>query len=129
MSRSVKSPLTVWRLRGLHVQEAVRATQHTQKALTKMNVQLANVLSDIGGVSGPAIIEAILGGDRDPYTLAALCDRRVQAGREEVARSLKGNWIDDVLFDLQQAVEAHRFATSAACTLGLYASVQYIDCP
>ena len=112
---------TVWRLRGLHVQEAVRAIQHMQKALTKMNVQLANVLSDIGGVSGQAIIEAILGGERDPYTLAALCDRRVQAGREEVARSLEGNWRDDVLFELQQAVEAHRFAKQQiqACDLKL----------
>jgi transposase len=109
---------TVW---GLHVQEAVRAIQHTQKALTKMNVQLANVLSDIGGVSGQAIIGAILGGERDPYTLAALCDRRVQAGREEVARSLEGNWRDDVLFELQQAVEAHRFAKQQiqACDLKL----------
>jgi transposase len=86
-----------------------------------MNVQLANVLSDIGGVSGQAIIEAILGGERDPYTLAALCDRRVQAGREEVARSLEGNWRDDVLFELQQAVEAHRFAKQQiqACDLKL----------
>src|SRR3954462_5328053 len=45
---------TIWRLRGRHVQEAGEAVQHMQKALTKMNVQLANVLSDVSGVSGQA---------------------------------------------------------------------------
>ena len=61
------------------------------KALTKMNVQLANVISDISGVSGQAIIAAILEGERDPYKLAALKHERVRASKEEVARSLEGN--------------------------------------
>jgi DNA-binding transcriptional regulator YbjK len=73
-----------------------------QKALTKMNIQLANVISDISGVSGQAILTAILQGERDPYKLAILADCRVKASREEVARSLEGNWRDDVLFELQQ---------------------------
>ena len=49
---------TVWGLRNRHVQEAGRAIQHMQKALTTMNVQLANTLSDVSGVSGQAIIRA-----------------------------------------------------------------------
>ena len=53
---------TIWRVRSRHVQEAGRAVQHMQKALTKMNIQLANALSDISGVSGQAIIGAILKG-------------------------------------------------------------------
>jgi len=101
---------TIWRVRARHVEEAGRAVQHMQKALTKMNVQLANVISDIGGVSGQAIIRAILKGQRDPYQLADLRDRRVQASREEVAHSLEGNWREDVLFELQQAVDSHDFA-------------------
>jgi transposase len=100
----------MWRLRDRHVKEASEAVQHMQKALTKMNVQLANVLSDISGVSGQAIIAAILKGERDPYKLADLKHERVQASREEVARSLEGNWREDVLFELQQAVEAYEFA-------------------
>jgi transposase len=48
-------------------------------------------LSDISGLSGHAIFGAILAGERDPYKLADLCDCRVQASREEVARSLEGN--------------------------------------
>ncbi len=101
---------TIWRLRDRHVKEASEAIQHMQKALTKMNVQLANVISDISGVSGQAIIAAILKGARDPYQLADLKDKRVQASREEVARSLEGNWREDVLFELQQAVDAYEFA-------------------
>jgi hypothetical protein len=81
-----------------------------QKALTKMNIQLANVISDISGVSGQAIIAAVLEGERDPYKLADLADYRVKASREEVARSLEGNWRADVLFELQQAVDGYHFA-------------------
>jgi transposase len=101
---------TIWRLRDRHVKDAGRAVQHMQKALTKMNVQLANVISDISGLSGQAIISAILQGERDPYELAALVDYLVKASREEVARSLEGNWRNDVLFELQQAVDSYHFA-------------------
>jgi transposase len=101
---------TIWRVRDRHVKEAGRAVQHMQKALTKMNVQLANVISDISGVSGQAITTAILQGERDPYRLADLADYRVKASREEVARSLEGNWRADVLFELQQAVDSYHFA-------------------
>jgi transposase len=81
-----------------------------KKALTKMNIQLANVISDISGLSGQAIITAILQGERDPCKLADLADYRVKASREEVARSLEGNWRVDVLFELQQAVDSYHFA-------------------
>jgi transposase len=101
---------TIWRLRDRHVKDAGRAVQHMQKALTKMNVQLANVISDISGLSGQAIIHAILQGERDPFQLADLVDYRVKASREEVARSLEGNWRAEVLFELRQAVDSHHFA-------------------
>jgi len=101
---------TLWRLRARHVQEASRAVQHMQKALTKMNVQLANVISDLSGVSGQAIIRAILEGQRDPMRLAALKHERVQASLEEVAQSLEGNWREDLLFELRQAVDHYQFA-------------------
>src|SRR5262245_55478380 len=104
LAENMEEIRTVWRLRDRHVKQAGRAVQHMQKALTKMNVQLANVISDISGVSGQAIIGAILKGERDPYKLADLKHERVQASREEVARSLEGNWRPDVLFELQQAV-------------------------
>jgi len=101
---------TIWRVRDRHVKDAGREVQHMQKALTKMNIQLANVISDISGASGQAIITAVLKGERDPFKLADLADYRVRASREEVARSLEGNWRADVLFELQQAVDSYHFA-------------------
>ena len=101
---------TLWRLRDGHVKEASQAVQHMQKALTTMNIQLANAISDISGVTGQAIIAAILKGERDPYTLAGFRDRHIRASREEVARSLEGNWRDDHLFALKQAVDSYPFA-------------------
>jgi len=100
---------TVWRLRIQHVRDAGRCIQHMHDALTEMNVQLHIALSDISGVSGQAIIRALLAGQRDPRALAALRDCRCQASEEEFVHSLQGNWKEDVLFALQQAVDAYDF--------------------
>lgn len=100
---------SLWRLRDRHVKELGRTIQHMQKSLTTMNVQLANAISDISGVTGQAIIRAILKGERDPRKLAMLRNYRIQATEEEIARSLEGNWRDDTLFELKQAVEAYDF--------------------
>lgn len=110
LAENMEGVRAVWRLRNRHVDEAVRAVQHMQKALTQMNVQLANVLSDISGKSGQAIIAEILKGGRDPEKLAELCDYRVRASAAEVAESLRGNWRDEMLFELSQAVESYEFA-------------------
>jgi len=110
LEEKMESVRTIWRLRDRHVKDASREVQHMQKALTKMNIQLANVISDITGVSGQAIIAAILKGERDPWKLADLKHEMVRASREEVARSLEGNWRADLLFELQQAVNSYDFA-------------------
>src|SRR5438105_15801107 len=70
---------TLWRQRGNLVAEASSVIQRMQKVLTEMNVQLSNVLSDLSGVSGMKIIAAILHGERDPWTLAALVEPGVKA--------------------------------------------------
>src|SRR5260370_7616043 len=80
-----------------------------QKALTQMNIQLANVVSDVSGMTGQAIVKAILAGERDPYQLAALRNWRVKASEEEIARSLEGNWQEDLLFVLQQEQDGYEF--------------------
>ena len=107
--QEIRTLRTYWRQRGDLVRAAGRHIQRMQKALTQMNIQLANVLSDISGKSGQAIIKAILQGERDAGELAALCDRRVQASQEEVAGSLEGNWQDDLLFVLQQEQDGYEF--------------------
>jgi len=89
------------------VREAATCIQRMQKALTQMNVQLANVISDISGLTGQAIIRAIVAGERNPLKLAALSDPRVRASREEIAKSLEGNWRPELLFVLQQEVDMY----------------------
>lgn len=78
--------------------------QHMQKALTEMNIQLANVISDISGQTGLAIIRAIVGGERDPQNLAKMKDYRIQASLEAIAKSLHGNWRQELIFALRQAL-------------------------
>jgi transposase len=106
---AIRGVRTVWRLRDRWVTEAGRSIQHMQKALTTMNVQIANAISDISGVTGMAIIRAIVGGEQDPRTLAKLRDPRIQASEEEIAGSLEGSWREDVLFELGQVVEGYDF--------------------
>ena len=108
-TEEIRMVRTIWRMRDRLVKDGGRYVQHMQKALTTMNVQLANVISDITGASGQAIIRAIVKGERDVYVLAGLRDCRVKASLEEVARSLEGTWSQDVLFELQQALEAYDF--------------------
>jgi transposase len=106
---AMRSIRTIWRLRERWVQDAGRSIQQIQKALTIMNLQLANAISDISGKTGMAILRAILKGERNPWTLAKLRDERIQASEEEIAHSLEGNWRTDVLFELQQMVQAYDF--------------------
>ena len=100
---------TYWRQRHDLVRAAGRHIQRMQKTLTQMNIQLANVLSDVSGMTGQAIVKAILAGERDPYQLAALRNWRVKASEEEIARSLEGNWQNDLLFVLQQEQDGYEF--------------------
>jgi hypothetical protein len=102
----IRALRSLWRLRDRHVKEAGRAILHMQKTMTVMNVQLSNAISDISGATGQAIIRAIVNGERDPWKLAKLRDRRIKATEEEIARSLEGNWRADMLFELKQAVDA-----------------------
>ncbi|AUT69993.1 MULTISPECIES: IS110 family transposase [Paraburkholderia] len=75
-----------------------------QKALVQMNLQLTEVLTDVMGVTGQAIIRAIMAGERDPKVLAQHRHGRVKASAAEIERALTGNWRDEHLFVLGQAV-------------------------
>ena len=98
-----------WRQRGNLVAQAGSAVQRIQKALTEMNIQLGNVLSDLSGVSGMKIIGTILEGERDPWELAALARPEIKATSEDLAKSLEGNWREELLFVLKQEVDLYRF--------------------
>jgi transposase len=81
--------------------------QHMQKALMQMNLQLHHVVTDITGVTGMAIIRAIVAGERDPNVLAAHRDRRCHATVETVCQALVGNYREEHVFALTQALELY----------------------
>jgi transposase len=120
-SDEVRTARTLWRHRGELVAQASSAIQRMQKALIEMNIQLSNVLSDLSGVSGMTIVQAILDGQRDPRELAALADPQVKASKEVIAKSLEGNWRPELVFVLRQQVEMYRMCHDkiAACDLQL----------
>lgn len=95
------------RLRAQLIRDRSRAVQHVQKALVQMNVQLDNVLSNVMGKTGQAIVRDIVAGERDGAVLARHRDRRCKAGAKVIAASLRGNWRDEHLFALRQALERH----------------------
>ena len=88
------------RQREMLIQYAAQHIQHMQKALHQMNVKLDKVLSDITGVTGMSILQAILAGERNPQVLAKLRDARCQHNQATIAQALQGNWRDEHLFAL-----------------------------
>jgi len=108
-SQEIRMMRTYWRQRNDLVRSAGRHIQRIQKALTQMNIQLANVLSDVSGMTGQAIVKAILRGERDPHQLAALRNVQVKASEEQIAQSLEGNWQPDLLFVLKQEQDGYEF--------------------
>jgi hypothetical protein len=82
--------------------------QHMHKALTQMNLQLHHVISDLTGVTGLAIVDAILAGERNAVKLAQFRDARIKADEETIRKSLVGNWRAEHLFTLKQSREIFR---------------------
>src|SRR3990172_7716388 len=93
------------RQRAMLVRYAGQHVQHMQKALVQMNVQLQHVIEDVTGATGMRIIRAILDGERDPHCLAALRDNRCKNSVSTIGKALQGDWREEHLFALQQAVE------------------------
>lgn len=99
------------RLRARLLREQGRSVQHMQKALTVMNVQLTNAISDVAGVTGQKIVRAIVEGERDPHELASYRDARIKASEEEIAASLQGNWRTEHLLALKVALATFDFCS------------------
>jgi len=96
---------SIMRQRGMLLSYQGQHVQHMQKALAQMNLQLANVISDVVGETGQRILRAIIAGERDPRKLAELKHARIRASKQHIAMSLHGNWREEHLFELTQAVE------------------------
>jgi transposase len=99
------------------VQHRAAHVQHMQKALQQMNIQLPQVLADITGDTGMAIVRAIVAGERDSVKLAQLRNYRCKSSEDTIAKALTGTWKDEHVFVLGQALALYDFYTQqvAAC--------------
>jgi transposase len=90
------------------VQMACVHVQHMHKSLDQMNLQIHHVISDITGVTGLAIVDAIVAGNTNPKELAKLRDHRIKASLETVTKSLVGDYRREHIFTLNQSLTAYR---------------------
>jgi len=102
---------------------------HMQKSLTQMNLQIHNVISDITGVTGLAIMDAILSGERDPQKLAALKNGRIKATADTIAKSLEGDYLPEHVFTLKQSLQVYRHCQKLVteCDLEIETYLKNID--
>jgi transposase len=97
------------RHRQMLITYAAHHVQHMHKALEQMNLKLTQVVSDITGVTGMAILKAIIAGERDPQHLAKLRNPHCHHTEDDIAKALQGTWRAEHLFALRQAVELYAF--------------------
>lgn len=114
LSASFRPPVEIATLRAylrhrkMLVETGAVHIQHMQKALMQMNLHLHHVLSDITGVSGRRIIQAMIDGERDPKRLAELRDGHVKNSVETIAKALEGNYRPEHMFALKQAFHLYK---------------------
>jgi hypothetical protein len=98
------------RHRQMLLTSAAQHIQHMQKALQQMNLKLTQVVSDITGATGMAILKALIAGERDPQHLAKLRNPHCPHNADDIAKALQGTWRAEHLFALRQAVELYAFS-------------------
>jgi len=120
---------TLARYRTELIERRAPHINHLQQALKQMNIQLNVVLSDITGVTGLAILRAIVAGERDPARLAELRNPGCKASVAEISKALTGNWQQAHLFILQQALEIFDYYTNkiAVCDAELERQYQSME--
>ena len=100
---------TFCRQRQYLVRNASRYISKMKKSLILMNIRLDNVLSDVTGKSGKAVIEAILSGDTDVNTLSELFHFTVKASKKDIKKALIGNWKREYIFELKQSYDLYNY--------------------
>ena len=120
---------SVLRHRDTLVKTASRSVLHMQKAYSQMNIHVHHAISDLTGVTGLAITDAILAGERDPARLAALADRRIKASRATLIKALQGDWRAEHLLALRhaRATYAHYQELIAECDQEIEAGIRTFE--
>ena len=114
----VRASRALWRHRDALIRHSGWHIQHMHKALDQMNLQIHHVITDITGVTGTAIVEAILAGERDPARMATLRDPRVRATEKTLQKALTGDYRAEHLFCLRQAYKGWNELRQHAETTG-----------
>jgi len=96
---------SIYRYRQNLLTQAAQHVQHMQAALDQMNIKLHHVIDDVTGMTGLAIVEAILNGERDARQLAKHRDPRIKASAATIVKALEGDWRSEHLFVLRVAWE------------------------
>lgn len=106
----IRTLRTFVRQRRTNLQLASDHIRRAHKALELMNIKLQNVITQINGKSGLAVLQAIINGNHNPEKLALLCqDSILKKKKDAVIKSLKGNFSKENIFLLKQAVDAYLF--------------------
>jgi transposase len=104
LSHQLQTLRTYYQHRQYLIEQTSKYINKMQKALRLMNIRLDVAINDITGKSGRAILDAILNGERDAQQLVLLVNAGVKKSREEIIRSLQGEWRDDLLFELKSCL-------------------------
>lgn len=122
---------TYTRLREQYVEMSATAVQRMQKSMELMNIKLTEVLSNVVGVSGIKLIEAMLAGERDPETLYAWVDVRCESSKEEIMDALEGTWDEDHMFALSMAYGDYKAAQAnlTMCDAMIESTAASMTCP
>lgn len=99
---------TLVRFRRTLVQDSSRFVNRMQKAMELMNIKFHTVISDIVGQTGKAVVEAIIGGERNAENFLPLIGKTIKADHETIRKSLEGNWLEEHLFTLEQSYEIYK---------------------
>jgi transposase len=92
--RPIRQLRDLTRYRRSLIQDRTREMQRVEKLLEDAQIKLSSVASDIFGVSGRAMLEALIGGQRDPKVLAQLARRRLRAKLAALEEALRGFFTD-----------------------------------
>lgn len=107
-SASVEQLRCYQRLRTWLIEQSSACINKMQKALRLMNIRLDIAVSDITGVSGIAILEAVLAGETDGMKLASLANGRVKKSKEELAAALSGHKKPELLYELRVCYDIYK---------------------
>jgi hypothetical protein len=121
----IRTLRTLVRYRAELIERRAPHINHMIQALKHMNIQLNLVLTDITGVTGLAILRAIIAGERDPQRLAHLRQPGCKHAEADIVKALTGTWDDAQLFVLEQAVDLFDYYTSKMIACDTKIAQQY----